>query len=196
VNGNGPYDYSNSPFIIAEGDEVMVVDRVSVQSDDPVTYTLVEDYPGLLSFDHAVFDFGMVTAGSNVITWSVNSGISNTVYALTKTFVVQRGYGWIDVMTETLEVVDGGTPETRFVEFEIPALVSKDGPVEPMSGNVVSYTIVIETPDPMEPLLRMDRMPHIWCPGCGIGTTVTAFVSALEKLEFDLNKVVVVSGIG
>jgi len=49
---------------------------------------------------------------------------------------------------------------------------------------------------PMEPLLRMDRMPHIWCPGCGIGTTVTAFVSALEKLEFDLNKVVVVSGIG
>ncbi len=49
---------------------------------------------------------------------------------------------------------------------------------------------------PMEPLLRMDRMPHIWCPGCGIGTTVTAFVSALEKLEFDLNKVVIVSGIG
>ena len=22
------------------------------------------------------------------------------------------------------------------------------------------------------PLLRSERMPHIWCPGCGIGTTV------------------------
>jgi len=49
---------------------------------------------------------------------------------------------------------------------------------------------------PMEPLLRMDRIPHIWCPGCGIGTAVTAFISALEKLEFDLDKVTVVSGIG
>lgn len=49
---------------------------------------------------------------------------------------------------------------------------------------------------PMESLLRMDRIPHIWCPGCGIGTAVTAFTSALEKLKADLNKVCVVSGIG
>ena len=26
--------------------------------------------------------------------------------------------------------------------------------------------------NPVEDLLRMERMPHIWCPGCGIGTTV------------------------
>ncbi|MCK4352337.1 2-oxoacid:ferredoxin oxidoreductase subunit beta [candidate division WOR-3 bacterium] len=49
---------------------------------------------------------------------------------------------------------------------------------------------------PMESLLRMDRIPHIWCPGCGIGTTVTAFIVALEKLKLDFNKVCVVSGIG
>ena len=55
------------------------------------------------------------------------------------------------------------------------------------------------TPDakhPMENLLRMDRMPHIWCPTCGLGTVVTAFASALEKLELPLDDVVVVSGIG
>ena len=49
---------------------------------------------------------------------------------------------------------------------------------------------------PMENILRMDRIPHIWCPACGIGTAVTAFVAALEKMETDLDKVCVVSGIG
>ncbi|MFC1683119.1 2-oxoacid:ferredoxin oxidoreductase subunit beta [Candidatus Zixiibacteriota bacterium] len=49
---------------------------------------------------------------------------------------------------------------------------------------------------PMESILRMERIPHIWCPTCGIGTTVTAFAAALEKLEWDLDKVCVVSGIG
>jgi 2-oxoglutarate ferredoxin oxidoreductase subunit beta len=55
---------------------------------------------------------------------------------------------------------------------------------------------VVEKPHPMESLLRMERIPHIWCPTCGIGTTVTAFATALEKLEWDLDKVSVVSGIG
>ncbi len=49
---------------------------------------------------------------------------------------------------------------------------------------------------PMEYLLRMDRIPHIWCPTCGLGTTVTALATALQQLELDLNKVAVVSGIG
>jgi len=49
---------------------------------------------------------------------------------------------------------------------------------------------------PMEYLLRMDRIPHIWCPTCGLGTTVTALASALEQLKLDLNNVAVVSGIG
>jgi 2-oxoglutarate ferredoxin oxidoreductase subunit beta len=53
-----------------------------------------------------------------------------------------------------------------------------------------------EIDHPMEPLLRMDRIPHIWCPTCGIGTAVTAFVAAMEQLEMDLDKVCVVSGIG
>lgn len=49
---------------------------------------------------------------------------------------------------------------------------------------------------PMDNLLRMDRIPHIWCPGCGIGLAVTAFTAALEKAKIDLNKVSIVSGIG
>ena len=49
---------------------------------------------------------------------------------------------------------------------------------------------------PMEALLRMDRIPHIWCSTCGIGTAVTAFTDALKRTEIPLQKVAVVSGIG
>jgi 2-oxoglutarate ferredoxin oxidoreductase subunit beta len=55
---------------------------------------------------------------------------------------------------------------------------------------------ISEERNPMEDFLRMDRIPHIWCPGCGIGTVVTSFAEALKKSELDLNKVAVVSGIG
>jgi 2-oxoglutarate ferredoxin oxidoreductase subunit beta len=54
----------------------------------------------------------------------------------------------------------------------------------------------LEERNPIEDLLRMDRIPHIWCPGCGIGTVVTSFAEALKKSKLDLEKVVVVSGIG
>lgn len=48
----------------------------------------------------------------------------------------------------------------------------------------------------IEPFLRMDRMPHIWCPGCGIGTTVNCFARALLESQVNLDRVAVVSGIG
>jgi 2-oxoglutarate ferredoxin oxidoreductase subunit beta len=48
----------------------------------------------------------------------------------------------------------------------------------------------------MEGLLRMDRIPHIWCSTCGIGTALTAFAEALKRIETPLDKVAVVSGIG
>jgi 2-oxoglutarate ferredoxin oxidoreductase subunit beta len=45
-------------------------------------------------------------------------------------------------------------------------------------------------------LLRTERFPHVWCPGCGIGTVVKCFASALENKQVDLDKTSVVSGIG
>lgn len=50
--------------------------------------------------------------------------------------------------------------------------------------------------NPVESFLRTDRMPHVWCPGCGIGTTVNSFTRALIDSNADLNKLAVVSGIG
>ncbi|MBN2361485.1 MAG: 2-oxoacid:ferredoxin oxidoreductase subunit beta [Deltaproteobacteria bacterium] len=50
--------------------------------------------------------------------------------------------------------------------------------------------------NPVDPYLRMDRMPSIWCGGCGIGTTVNCFTRALTECGLDLDKVAIVSGIG
>lgn len=57
-------------------------------------------------------------------------------------------------------------------------------------------TEVYLPPNPVEALLLTDRMPHIWCPGCGIGTTMNCFARALQQARLDLDKVVIVSGIG
>ena len=43
---------------------------------------------------------------------------------------------------------------------------------------------------------RQDRLPHIWCPGCGHGTVTGALVRAIDRLGLDKNKVCIVSGIG
>lgn len=59
-----------------------------------------------------------------------------------------------------------------------------------------TLTIQNQPANPVEPFLRMDRMPHIWCPGCGIGTTVNCFTRALLESGANLDKVAVVSGIG
>jgi 2-oxoglutarate/2-oxoacid ferredoxin oxidoreductase subunit beta len=50
--------------------------------------------------------------------------------------------------------------------------------------------------NPVESFLRMDRMPHIWCPGCGIGTTVNCFARSLLECGLPLDRVALVSGIG
>ena len=56
----------------------------------------------------------------------------------------------------------------------------------------------METTDkhPLNKYFREDRMPHMWCPGCGIGTAVNAFLNALDKSPMDKNKIAIVSGIG
>jgi 2-oxoglutarate/2-oxoacid ferredoxin oxidoreductase subunit beta len=49
---------------------------------------------------------------------------------------------------------------------------------------------------PAEWALRSERLPHIWCPGCGIGTSVTSFLEALKESKVDTDRLAVVSGIG
>ncbi|PHO12004.1 2-oxoglutarate ferredoxin oxidoreductase subunit beta [Malaciobacter marinus] len=44
--------------------------------------------------------------------------------------------------------------------------------------------------------LRVDKMPTLWCWGCGDGVILKALIRAIEKIGWDMNDVCVVSGIG
>jgi len=49
---------------------------------------------------------------------------------------------------------------------------------------------------PLDDLLRTDRIPHIWCPGCGTGTAFSSCLIAIKGSGLVLEKVAMVSGIG
>ncbi len=49
---------------------------------------------------------------------------------------------------------------------------------------------------PHEDLVRSERLPHIWCPECGIGTAVSCFTAAMTRMNLDPDRVAIVSGIG
>lgn len=44
--------------------------------------------------------------------------------------------------------------------------------------------------------LRTERLPNIFCPGCGNGTVMNTFFNALELADMDFDNIALVSGIG
>ena len=44
--------------------------------------------------------------------------------------------------------------------------------------------------------MRIKRLPHIWCPGCGHGILMRDVCQAISNLGLDQDKVTIVSGIG
>ena len=44
--------------------------------------------------------------------------------------------------------------------------------------------------------MRENKLPHIWCPGCGNGILMRDVAQAIDNLEIPKEKVVIVSGIG
>jgi len=49
---------------------------------------------------------------------------------------------------------------------------------------------------PLEELVRVDRLPHIWCPGCGTGSAFASCLNAIKNTGIDYRKFAMVSGIG
>ena len=52
------------------------------------------------------------------------------------------------------------------------------------------------TVHPIDHLLRADRLPHILCPGCGIGTVIHGYAHAIAASGLPEDQHVCVSGIG
>ena len=44
--------------------------------------------------------------------------------------------------------------------------------------------------------LRVDKMPTLWCWGCGDGVILKSVIRAIDKMGWDMKDVCVVSGIG
>ena len=55
---------------------------------------------------------------------------------------------------------------------------------------------IVVSAHPLDGLLRADRLPHIWCPGCGLGSTMACLANAMAESAIPTNQHVVVSGIG
>jgi 2-oxoglutarate ferredoxin oxidoreductase subunit beta len=49
---------------------------------------------------------------------------------------------------------------------------------------------------PLDGVIRTDRMPHIWCAGCGIGIVMRCYGQAILDSGIEIKNHVVVSGIG
>ena len=45
-------------------------------------------------------------------------------------------------------------------------------------------------------LIKMDLLPHIWCPGCGIGPIMIQLAMVLDELGLNHTNTILVSGIG
>lgn len=45
-------------------------------------------------------------------------------------------------------------------------------------------------------MVRAERLPNIWCPGCGIGIVLGAYIKAVQKSGIPEDKQIAVSGIG
>jgi 2-oxoglutarate ferredoxin oxidoreductase subunit beta len=68
-----------------------------------------------------------------------------------------------------------------------------------MTGQEVFDTAPLDKVDdqhPSDSLLKEGRIPHIWCPGCGLGIVLTAIIKAIDDAKIDRKKACVVSGIG
>ena len=56
--------------------------------------------------------------------------------------------------------------------------------------------MVLVEKHPLDDIIRSDRLPHIWCPGCGIGIAMRCYAQAILESDIPVNQHVVVSGIG
>ncbi len=48
----------------------------------------------------------------------------------------------------------------------------------------------------LEKYFRMNKLPHIWCPGCGHGIILGSIIRAIDNLDLDQDNICIVSGIG
>ncbi len=65
-----------------------------------------------------------------------------------------------------------------------------------MAGTATAKKQKISVPFDYNKYLRKDKLPHIWCPGCGHGIVLKALLRAVDKIGWEKDDICMVSGIG
>ena len=65
-----------------------------------------------------------------------------------------------------------------------------------MTQTELAHGVEISDTNPCDELLRSDRLPHIWCPGCGLGIVTKCLAESIRRSGIPLDRHAVVSGIG
>ncbi len=65
-----------------------------------------------------------------------------------------------------------------------------------MTDTNVHHAEKIVHSHPIDSILRAERLPHILCAGCGVGTVIHCYAAAIQKSGIEPNNHVCVSGIG
>ncbi|MGQ4832822.1 MAG: thiamine pyrophosphate-dependent enzyme [Candidatus Asgardarchaeia archaeon] len=60
----------------------------------------------------------------------------------------------------------------------------------------MSQFVKVIPDEKLREIFNVKALPHILCPGCGTGTVMNSVARAIKSLNLDLDKVVIVSGIG
>jgi len=63
-------------------------------------------------------------------------------------------------------------------------------------STVVEKKEKVSVPFDYNKYLRPNKLPHIWCPGCGHGIVLKAILRSIDKAGLDKNDICMVSGIG
>ncbi len=65
-----------------------------------------------------------------------------------------------------------------------------------MTEEIIKDELIETHEHPADEFLRQDRIPHIWCPGCSLGSITHVLIEAIKESKYDSDAISIVSGIG
>jgi hypothetical protein len=195
VNAEGPFDTTEPFFSVATGDEVIIVDHVFITSTTAVSFTLEEAWQTALALTDWQTNDGTVITDTDVLTWEVTSGLTETWYTITKTFEVLGGDWGSGSLSENLSV-DGMLTQPAPVDLTFNHLLPDIMGLDPVESTLfqgalltVELNIINEGDDdlvwqiaiePTATWLTLDSISGTTLPGEASQVTLTLDSTNLE----------------
>ncbi|MEJ5311878.1 MAG: carboxypeptidase regulatory-like domain-containing protein [Anaerolineae bacterium] len=152
INGNYVGRYNAGPFTVVPTDDVQLVDRLDYVGAEPLFVQLTEDwgsYPVMLTDEYHTR--GAFVDGD----WSVTL-LPGTTERLVKTLHITDK---VPVTIQERLYPEGMASEARSVTFQ-PPVFTKNGPAVAYNGQLITYTLTLNSQDPLLGSLRLtDTLP-------------------------------------